>query len=63
VTGQDADQAQSQLQSAGFTVIEVQWPVSDQSTDGTVVYETPTGSAQAPRGVAIVVYIGSASTG
>jgi beta-lactam-binding protein with PASTA domain len=63
VTGQDAAQAQSQLQSAGFTVIQVQWPVSDQSSDGTVVYETPAGSAQAPRGVAIVVYVGSASTG
>jgi beta-lactam-binding protein with PASTA domain len=63
VTGQDADQAQSRLQSAGFTLIEVQWPVSDQSSDGTVVYETPTGSVQEPRGVAIVVYIGSASTG
>ena len=63
VTGQDSDQARSRLQSAGFTLVEVQWPVSDQSSDGTVVYETPTGSVQEPRGVAIVVYIGSASTG
>jgi beta-lactam-binding protein with PASTA domain len=63
VTGEDSSQAQTDLQSAGFTVIQVQWPVSDQSTDGTVVYETPTGSAQAPRGVAIVVYIGSFSSG
>jgi hypothetical protein len=37
--------------------------VSDQSADGTVVYQTPSGSAQAPRGVAIVVYIGSFSSG
>jgi beta-lactam-binding protein with PASTA domain len=63
VTGEDAAQAQSDLQSAGFNVIEVQWPVSDQSTDGTVVYETPRGSAQEPRGVAIVVYVGASSGG
>jgi beta-lactam-binding protein with PASTA domain len=65
VTGEDAATAQSDLQSAGFTVIEVQWPVSDPSADGTVVYETPTGSAsaQAPRGVAIVVYVGTSSGG
>jgi beta-lactam-binding protein with PASTA domain len=63
VTGQDAAQAQSELQSAGFTVIEVQWPVSDQAANGTVVYETPAGSAQAPRGVTIVVYIGTTSGG
>ncbi len=65
VTGEDAATAQSDLQSAGFTVIEVQWPVSDQSTDGTVVYATPagSGSAQAPRGVTIVVYVGTYSGG
>jgi beta-lactam-binding protein with PASTA domain len=60
VTGEDAAKAQGDLQSAGFSVIEVQWPVSDESTDGTVVYQTPAGSAQAPRGVAIVLYVGVA---
>jgi beta-lactam-binding protein with PASTA domain len=63
VTGEDAAQAQSDLQSAGFTVIQVPWPVSDQSTDGTVVYETPTGSGQLPRGLTIVVYVGAYSGG
>jgi beta-lactam-binding protein with PASTA domain len=65
VTGEDEAQAQSDLQAAGFSVITVQWPVSDQSADGTVVYETPTGSAQVqePRGVTIVVYIGTTSGG
>jgi beta-lactam-binding protein with PASTA domain len=63
VSGQDAAQAQSGLQSAGFTVIEVQWPVSDAASNGVVVNETPAGSTQAPRGVAIVLYIGSQSGG
>ena len=62
VTTEDSSQAQTDLQSAGFTVVEVQWPVSDPSADGTVVYETPTGgSAQEPKGVAIVLYVGTSS--
>jgi beta-lactam-binding protein with PASTA domain len=63
VSGEDASQAQSDLQSAGFTVVEVQWPVSDQSTDGTIVYETPASGGRAPRGVMIVLYVGSYSGG
>jgi serine/threonine-protein kinase len=63
VTGEDAAQAQSDLQTAGFTVVTVQWPVSDQSSDGTVVFETPVGGGTAPRGVAIVLYVGSTTTG
>jgi beta-lactam-binding protein with PASTA domain len=61
VTAEDAATAQQDLQAAGFTVIQVQWPVSDQSQNGMVVYETPTG--QAPEGSAIVVYVGSVSGG
>jgi serine/threonine-protein kinase len=56
VTGEDADTAASDLRSAGFTVIQAQWPVSDASQDGTVVYQTPSG-VQEPVGVAIVIYI------
>jgi beta-lactam-binding protein with PASTA domain len=59
VTGESADKASHDLSGAGFKVLEVQWPVSDQSQDGMVTYETPTGSA--PRGVAVVVYVGSFS--
>jgi beta-lactam-binding protein with PASTA domain len=58
VSGEDAATAQQDLQAAGFTVIEADWPVSDASQDGTVVFETPTG--QAPGGTAIVIYIGKA---
>jgi len=58
-TGQDAQAAQSQLTHAGFSALTVQWPVSDATSDGTVVYQTPTG--QAPKGSTVVVYVGAAS--
>jgi beta-lactam-binding protein with PASTA domain len=57
-TGQDVQSAQSDLTSAGFSVISVQWPVSDPSNDGVVVAETPTGHA--PAGTSIVIYVGAA---
>jgi beta-lactam-binding protein with PASTA domain len=56
-TGQDEQSAQDDLTSAGFSVVTVQWPVSDASNDGVVVAETPTG--QAPDGATIVLYVGS----
>ena len=56
-TGEDAQSAQNDLTKAGFSVLTVQWPVSDAASDGTVVYQTPMG--QAPKGSTIVVYIGS----
>jgi beta-lactam-binding protein with PASTA domain len=57
-TGSDQATAQSELTSAGFRVITVQWPVTDPASDGVVVYQTPTGSA--PDGATIVLYVGSA---
>jgi len=62
-TGEDPQTAQQDLQSAGFTVIQVTWPVSDASSDGTVVYQTPSAGSSAPQGSAIVIYVGSASGG
>lgn len=59
VTGEDSSTAQSDLQSAGFSVLEVQWPVSDSSKDGLVVYETPAGGGDAPQASTIVLYVGS----
>ncbi|HET8528204.1 MAG TPA: PASTA domain-containing protein [Gaiellaceae bacterium] len=58
-TGEDPSSAQSDLTGAGFSVVTAQWPVSDQSKDGAVVYQTPTGSA--PKGSAVVVYVGAAT--
>jgi beta-lactam-binding protein with PASTA domain len=59
VTGEDVATAQQGLQAAGFTVIQAKWPVSDSTQDGMVVYESPAGGQQAPKGTAIVVYVGT----
>jgi beta-lactam-binding protein with PASTA domain len=61
VTAEDAATAQQDLETAGFTVIQVKWPVSDASQDGQVVFETPSGGQQAPKGSAVVVYVGAAN--
>jgi hypothetical protein len=55
-TGEDAATAQSDLTGAGFSVISVDWPVSDAASDGVVVYATPSG--QAPAGSTVVIYVG-----
>src|SRR5581483_5423018 len=62
-TGEDAQTAQQDLQSAGFSVVQVSWPVSDSSSDGMVVYQSPAAGGQVPQGSAIVIYVGSASGG
>ena len=59
VMGEDVATAQQDLQAAGFTVIQAKWPVSDSTQDGLVVYETPAGGQQAPKGSAIVIYVGT----
>jgi beta-lactam-binding protein with PASTA domain len=61
VTGEDAATAQQDLQAAGFTIIQAKWPVSDAAQDGQVVYETPAGGQQVPKGSAIVIYVGTAN--
>jgi beta-lactam-binding protein with PASTA domain len=58
VTGEDAATAEQGLRAAGFSVISAQWPVSDQSLDGMVTYQTPA-TGQVPQGSAIVVYVGT----
>jgi beta-lactam-binding protein with PASTA domain len=61
VMGEDASSAQSDLQGAGFSVVVAQWPISDPTNDGNVVYETPSGGGQAPHSSAVVIYVGSSS--
>jgi beta-lactam-binding protein with PASTA domain len=58
ITGEDAATAEQDLKAAGFSVISVQWPVSDQTLDGMVVYQTPA-SGRIPQGAAIVLYVGT----
>ena len=59
MTGEGGPTAASDLQSAGFNAVQLQWPVSDQANDGVVVAQTPVGKA--PRGATIVLYVGSAT--
>jgi beta-lactam-binding protein with PASTA domain len=59
VTGEGKTQATSDLQAAGFRVLTVKWPVSDDTSDGVVVAQTP--ASRAPRGAAIVIYVGTIS--
>jgi beta-lactam-binding protein with PASTA domain len=61
VTGEDAATARQDLENAGFTVVLVNWPVSDPTQDGVVVAETPGGGRQVPNGAAVVVYVGNAN--
>jgi beta-lactam-binding protein with PASTA domain len=60
-TGEDAATAQQDLTAAGFTSLQVTWPVSDATQDGVVVYQTPTGSIA--QGAASVIYVGSSTGG
>jgi len=59
VTNQDSATAEQALRSAGFSVLEVRWPVSDQTRDGVVTYQTPSGT-QVPQGSTIVIFVGAA---
>ena len=59
VTGEDAATAQQDLQAAGFAVVQAKWPVSDSTQDGRVVFETPAAGRRAPKGAAIVIYVGT----
>jgi beta-lactam-binding protein with PASTA domain len=61
VTGEDAATAQQDLENAGFTVLAVNWPVSDASQDGLVVAEAPAAGRQVPNGASIVLYLGTAN--
>jgi beta-lactam-binding protein with PASTA domain len=62
-SGEDAQTAQHDLQAAGFSVMQVTWPVSDAASDGMVVYQTPSAGASIPQGSVVVIYVGSASGG
>jgi len=57
VTGEDKGQAASDLKAAGFGVVQVKWPVSDEASQDVVVAQTPVG--RAPQGAAIVLYVGA----
>lgn len=55
-TGLDSASAQDEVTKAGFSVLTVDWPVSDPASAGVVVWQTPL--TQAARGSTVVLYIG-----
>jgi serine/threonine-protein kinase len=58
VTGEDEQQATSDLESAGFTVNTTDRTVSDQTQDGIVLDEHPAGGTQAPSGSTVTIVVG-----
>jgi serine/threonine-protein kinase len=61
VVGNDQATATSTLQGAGFKVYVIPLKVSNQSQDGKVVDEQPSGGSPAPRGATITIYVGKFS--
>lgn len=58
VVGQDEAAATSTLQSAGFEVVVIDQPTTDQTEDGIVLDEQPAGGTRAPRGAVVTIYVG-----
>jgi serine/threonine-protein kinase len=58
VLGQDEATATTTLQNAGFQVIVIDQPTADQTEDGIVLDEQPSGGTRAPRGAVVTIYVG-----
>jgi beta-lactam-binding protein with PASTA domain len=58
VQGQSAGSATSQLQSAGFTVVERTRTVTNKSKNGVVLSQSPGGGTSAPRGSTVTIVVG-----
>ncbi len=58
VLGQDEAAATSTLQGAGFEVVVIDQPTTDQTEDGIVLDEQPAGGTRAPRGSVVTIYVG-----
>jgi beta-lactam-binding protein with PASTA domain len=61
VNGADSATAEQTLQGAGFSVLEVSWPVSESAPEDVVVFETPRAGTGVPQGSAVVVYVAAHS--
>jgi eukaryotic-like serine/threonine-protein kinase len=61
VVGETAQQAVSDLESAGFKVIQQYVTVTDPSQDGIVRSQTPDGGSQQPKGSSVTIEIGQLS--
>jgi serine/threonine-protein kinase len=58
VVGQDQAEAAETLRDAGFKVVVLNRPTSDQSKDGVVVEQQPRAGASIPGGVQVTIFIG-----
>jgi serine/threonine-protein kinase len=58
VTGQDQGTATATLQQAGFVVVTIDQPTTDQSQNGLVVDEEPTPGSRIPAGSQVTIYVG-----
>jgi len=63
VVGQDQATAANNLESAGFKVVVLNRPVTNQSKDGLVVDEQPRGGSGIPAGSQVTVFVGRFSSG
>ena len=58
VTSQDQAGAQDQLKASGFKVRVATQPVSDETQDGIVLSQNPSGNTQAPPGTTVTIVVG-----
>jgi beta-lactam-binding protein with PASTA domain len=58
VVGQDQATAVETLRSAGFRVVVLNRPTGDQSRDGIVVEQQPTGGSSIPGGSQVTIFVG-----
>ena len=58
VTGEDEQQATSDLENAGFQVQTVDQPVTDQTQDGIVQDQRPAGGTRASSGATVTITVG-----
>jgi beta-lactam-binding protein with PASTA domain len=63
VVGQDQATAANNLKSAGFKVVVLNRPVTNQSKDGLVVDEQPRGGSGIPAGSQVTIFVGRFSGG
>ena len=63
VVGQDQATAANHLESAGFKVVVLNRPVTNQSKDGLVVDEQPQGGSGIPAGSQVTIFVGRFSGG
>jgi beta-lactam-binding protein with PASTA domain len=58
VTGQDQGTATATLRQAGFVVVTIDEPTTDQSQNGIVIDEQPTPGSRIPEGSQVTIYVG-----